>query len=169
MAENIDWILANRPKGTQALVWAHDSHVCRGEASDPEENYFLGECMGAHLSQKYGSDYRAFGLFTYQGKCRGTISYSNLTFTEFNLFTSPGGSLDAGLHHAATARNSPNLMLDLRPLKNNKDYRWMNIRRPVRYAGYVAEDYGFGGRYVIPYQFDGIIFIDTTSAAQGIR
>lgn len=57
-------------------------------------------------------------------------------------------------------------MLNLKPFKNeSEEFAWMNIKRPVRYIGYVAEDYGFGGRYQIPYQFDGIIFIDSSRAS----
>lgn len=35
--------------------------------------------------------------------------------------------------------------------------------------GYVAEDYGFGGRYVIPEQFDGVFFVEETTASQTIK
>ena len=40
----------------------------------------------------------------------------------------------------------------------------MNWKRPVRYVGYVAEDYGFGGRYRIPYQFDSVLLVDQSTA-----
>lgn len=165
MAENVEWILDRRGPDTKMIVWAHDSHINRGEADVPTHNYFSGQSMGAHLADKFGDDYRAFGLFTYQGSCRGTISYSDFTQVEFELFTSPVGSLDEGLHQLAMLKKSPLLLMNLGPLKNKG---WLNIQRPVRYVGYVAEDYGFGGRYVIPKQFDGLFFVDKTKASKKI-
>ncbi|MEO1032517.1 MAG: hypothetical protein AAFX55_13990 [Bacteroidota bacterium] len=35
-----------------------------------------------------------------------------------------------------------------------------------RYVGYVAEVYGFGSQYPIPYLFDGIFFIDNANSAE---
>jgi len=146
MADNVGWILDKRSRGKRILVWAHDSHVNRGEAAVPTHNYFQGQAMGAHLARRYGDDYVAFGLFTYRGQCRGTLSYSNFKQIEFDIYTGPTGSLDEGLHRVAQAIQSPLLMLDLRPARNPSEaFRWLTQQRPVRYVGYVAEDYGFGG------------------------
>ncbi len=170
MAENIEWIINQRKPGTKILVWAHDSHVSRGEAPEESANFFFGQSMGAYLSKKYGNDYYAFGLFTYQGSCLGTISYSDFTQKPFQIYTSPIGSLDAGLHRIALKLGKPHLILDLNPFKNDlPEYQWINTKRPVRYVGYVAEDYGFGGRYRIPFQFDSILFIDRSTAASKLN
>lgn len=165
MAENVEWILNQRGKDTKVLIWAHDSHVSRGDAPSLSANYFFGMSMGAYLSDKFDEDYKAFGLFTYQGTCLGTISYSNFQQLPFQIYTSPVGTLDQGLHLLAQKTRQPLLMLNLRPFKNDDpNYAWLNSKRPVRYVGYVSEDYGFGGRYRIPYQFDGILFIDSSTA-----
>ena len=165
MAENISWIKDKYYPGKKLLVWAHDSHVSRGDAKIAEHNYFNGNSMGAYLSKKYGDKYYAFGLFTYEGECTGTISYSDFTQVAFDLFTSPLGTLDEILHMTSNYIGSPYLMLDLRPYKKSKSFmNWMTQQRPVRYVGYVAEDYGFGGRYSIPYQFDTLFFVDKTGA-----
>jgi erythromycin esterase len=165
MAENIDWILTQRKPGTKIIVWAHDSHVSRGDAPDPESNFFFGQSMGSYLSKQHGDDYYAFGLFTYYGSCLGTISYSNFKQQSFDLYTSPEGTIDAGLHKISRNLNSQYLILNLKQFKNkSQEYAWINIKRPVRYVGYVAEDYGFGGRYRIPYQFDAVIYVDRSSA-----
>lgn len=167
MAENIDWILGQYPKETRILVWAHDTHVNRGEAVEPAHNYYLGQGMGAILARKYGDNYRSCGLFTYAGTCLGTISYQDFTRIPFTLYTSPAGSLEEGCHRVAEIQQQSNLILNLRAIKGKEvELAWLYQRRPVRYVGYVAEDYGFGGRYVIPQQFDGIIFIDRTTAAK---
>ncbi len=169
MAENVNWILSRMPPDTKAMIWAHDSHIARGDAEDPEANYFLGTSMGSLLSKKYGNDYLALCLFTHRGKCRGTVSYADHSYVEFDLFPAPMGSVEQGLHLSSQLLKSPILYLDLRKFrKEQKKTTWIRERRPVRYVGYVAEDYGFGGRYSIPHQFDGIFFIDQTSAAKGM-
>ena len=169
MAENVQWIVNQREPEAKFVIWAHDSHISRGDSKINDENFFLGESMGSYLSKEYESDYCALGLFTYQGSCLGTLSYSNFNLIEFDIYTSPEGSLDQGLHQISEDLNSNYLIMNLEPFKNDSEkFEWMNIKRPVRYVGYVAEDYGFGGRYSIPYQFDGIIFIDKSTAATEI-
>ncbi len=170
MAENVDWVLEHRPAGTRAMVWAHDFHVNRGEAAVAKHNYFEGKSMGSHLAKKYGEDYRAFGLFTYQGQARGTVSYSDFSSVECGIYTSPEGTLDQALHLATKSNRSKNLILDLREAqKSESDFQWLFIPRPVRYMGYVCEDYGFGSRHAIPHQFDAILFIDETTGSQLIK
>jgi erythromycin esterase len=170
MAENVKWIISQRSPSTRVVIWAHDSHVSRGDSKDAGSNFFSGQSMGSYLSKEYKSDYSALGLFTYQGKCLGTISYSNFNQIDFEIYTSPVGSLDEGLHQVSSNIKEGYLMMNLRPFRNDPSrYDWLNIKRPVRYVGYVAEDYGFGGRYSIPYQFDGIIFIDKSTAATKIN
>ena len=166
MADNVEWVINQRRPNTKVLIWAHDSHVSRGDAKEPTSNFFFGKSMGSYLSKKFKEDYKAFGLFTYQGNCLGTISYSNFDQVDFNLYTSPKGSLDEALHQVSGQMDEDYLLFDLRPFKtNHMEYQWLNQKRPVRYVGYVAEDYGFGGRYSIPSQFDGIIFVDKSVAS----
>lgn len=169
MAENVNWIIEYFSNGSPVVVWAHDTHVSRGEATRPEDNYFLGASMGSHLARQYGDAYRAFGLSTYQGTCRGTISYSDFTQIAFPLYTSPIGSLDEGLHQINESLAQPNLFLPLRSTTTNPLPRWLGEPRPVRYVGYVAEDFGFGGRHILPQQFDGVFFVDHTTASTKIE
>ena len=169
MAENVQWIINQRSPDTKAVIWAHDSHISRGDSEDADSNFFSGKSMGSYLSKQYKSDYCAIGLFTYQGSCLGTISYSNFNLIDFKIYTSPIGSFDEGLHQVSNKLNEDYLIMNLIPFKNDSaKFDWINLKRPVRYVGYVAEDYGFGGRYSIPYQFDGIIFIDESKAADKI-
>ena len=170
MAENIEWIINQRKPNTTILIWAHDSHISRGDNLDPGSNFFFGKSMGSYLSKKYGDNYRSFGLFTYHGNCLGTISYSDFTQKPFRIYTSPRGSLDDALNQLSNKMKRENLIMNLIPFRDDSpELEWINKKRPVRYVGYVAEDYGFGGRYSIPYQFDGIIFINKTSASNKIK
>jgi erythromycin esterase len=170
MAENIEWIINQRNPNTKILIWAHDSHISRGDNVEASSNFFFGKSMGSYLSKKFKEKYRSFGLFTYQGTCLGTISYSNFTQLPFKIYTSPNGSLDEALHQISNELGKKNLIMNLRRFKNNSpSFEWITRKRPVRYVGYVAEDYGFGGRYSIPFQFDGIIFIDSSQASNKIN
>ena len=170
MAENVEWIINQRKSNARVLIWAHDSHVSRGDATEAGLNFFFGNSMGAYLSKRFKEEYRAFGLSTYQGSCLGTVSYSNFNQVPFEIYTSPDGSLDEALNSISDRLNKQNLILNLRSFKNNSpEFDWVNRKRPVRYVGYVAEDYGFGGRYSIPYQFDGIVFIDKTKASSKVN
>lgn len=169
MAENVSWVLEQQPRKSRVIVWAHDSHIARGEASLAKHNYFNGQSMGAFLSKKYGNQYRAFGLSTYKGSCRAVKSYSDFTPVQFKIFPAPLGSLDKALHQAAFLNNNSYLTLDLRPLRKTSSFsETFSLPRPVRHIGYVAEDYGFGAKYIIPYQFDGIFFIETSTASTAI-
>lgn len=163
MAENVSWILDVYKPGAKMLIWAHDVHISRGEHPDSEMNIYFGRSMGAHLSKKYGKDYIAFGLFTYQGEYSCYVSYTNFTVTDCPLYVAPKGSLDEALHRVVLDKKTPALLLDLRKAKS---LDWLSRPVPVRFANHVNFEYGYWTRYSIPYQFDGIFFIDKTTSAK---
>lgn len=37
---------------------------------------------------------------------------------------------------------------------------------PLRFANHVNIDYGYWGRLAVPFQFDGLFFIDKTTSAK---
>lgn len=162
MAENISWILSRRRQGTKMVIWAHDYHISRGEDPVKENNIYNGISMGSHLAKKYGSSYKAFGLSTYSGEYWAQISYMNFKQLSCPLLPGPIGSLDEALHQIALTKKSPGLFLNLQDAKKLK---WLQQPIPMRFANHVNIEYGYWTRYSIPNQFDGIIFIDKTSAA----
>ena len=163
MAENINWILDRKDPDTKMLIWAHDNHISRGEHPDEELNMYFGISMGAHLAKQYGLAYKAFGMSTYQGEYWAQVSYSNFRQLACPLFPGPVGSLDEALHQVGLQKNNPILLLDLRKARS---LDWLSRAIPVRFANHVNIEYGYWTRFSIPYQFDGILFIDQTSAAQ---
>ena len=162
MAENISWILSRRKPGTKMVIWAHDYHISRGEDPVKENNIYNGISMGSHLAKKYGSSYKAFGLSTYSGEYWAQISYMNFKQLRCPLLPGPKGSLDEALHQIAINKKSPGLFLNL---QDAKKLNWFQQPIPMRFANHVNIEYGYWTRYSIPNQFDGIIFIDKTSAA----
>jgi erythromycin esterase len=162
MAENISWILSRRKPGTKMLIWAHDYHISRGEDPIKEHNIYNGISMGSHLAKKYGSAYKALSLSTYSGEYWAQISYMNFKQLSCPLLPGPKGSLDEALHQITTNKKFPGLFLNL---QDAKKLSWFQQLIPMRFANHVNIEYGYWTRYSIPYQFDGIIFIDKTSAA----
>lgn len=159
MAENIGWLLARRPPGIRMIIWAHDAHISRGESPGSLYNYFLGNSMGAHLARRHGDNYRAFGLSTYSGTYSATLNFQSRAMVTVTAFPSPGGSLDEALHRLAAEKKAPGLILGLR---QGRGQPWLIYPRPVRFIGYMASDYSYEAKMAIPYQFDGLIFIDET-------
>lgn len=163
MADNISWILNVYKPGSKIMIWAHDVHISRGDHPDSTANIYGGRSMGAHLSTRYRNDYRSFGIFTYQGKYSCYVSYTNFRVTDCPLYTAPAGSLDEILHRVALSKRTPALLLDL---GKARAMNWLVKPLPVRFANHVNIEYGYWTKYSIPYQFDGIFFIDKTSAAK---
>jgi len=162
MAENISWILSRRKPETKMVIWAHDYHISRGEDPVKENNIYNGISMGSHLAKKFGPSYKAFGLFTYSGEYWAQISYMNFKQLNCPLLPGPKGSLDEALHQIAINKKSPGLFLNLQEAKK---LDWFLHPIPMRFANHVNIEYGYWTRYSIPNQFDGIIFIDKTNAA----
>lgn len=163
MAENIEWFLSREDAKNRILIWAHDYHISRGDYSDNEYNMYGGLSMGAHLSKKFGRNYKAFAISTYEGDYRGMISYTNFNSVKCPLYKSPIGTLDEALHQLTPKKNAVGMILNLEKAREEK---WLTKPLPMRFANHVNIEYGYWTRYAIPYQFDGIFFIDNTSPAK---
>lgn len=164
MAENISWLLETRSPGSRIFIWAHDVHISRGDHPNQLLNLNSGISMGSFLSKKYGSLYKCFSLSTYAGEYLAMKSYTDFTKLNCPLFKAPVGSLDEALHRIAVAKKVQNLFL---PLPRAED--WLNTGLPKRFANHVSIDYGYWERVSIPYQFDGMFFIDKTTAAKSLK
>lgn len=169
MAENIRWLQTMRGPDARIIVWAHDSHIARSDHPDNRFNYHNGDSMGKYLSKIYGNDYRAFGLFTCEGQYSATISFTNHKVVPVDAMTAPRGSFDEALHHIAKQAGTNQLFLNLRPALALKNKAWLVQPRPVRFVGYATSDFDFGAVMSVPYQFDGVFFVDKTGASKKLR
>jgi erythromycin esterase len=163
MAENVSWILSIQPPGSKMLIWAHDMHISKGADPVRKNDMYNGISMGAHLAKKYGTAYKAFGLSTYKGSYWAQVSYTDFRMMDCPLLDAPRGSLDEALHRVSESYNNKLIFLDLTTARNEQ---WLIKPLPVRFANHVNIEYGYWSRYSVPYQFDGIFFIDSTSAAR---
>jgi erythromycin esterase len=167
MAGNISWILSTHKPGTKMIVWAHDVHISRGEHPVTGLNYHRGISMGSWLAREYGTGYKAFGISTYSGEYRAYPGYTDYSkWISCPAFPGPAGSLDEALHRVAVQKRSAYLLLSL---KDARQQEWLTAPLPTRFANHVSYEYAYWTRFSIPYQFDGIFFIDKTSAAKPFR
>lgn len=164
MSNNVAWYLERIDPGAKMVIWAHDVHISRGEHPQVENNLHLGVSMGSFLAKKYPADYKSFGIWTHAGTYRAYKTYAYRSLIDSPLFTSPRGSWEEALHQVSEIKRAPNLYFSL-----DRTQKWLNQARPIRFANHVSFDYGFWPRYSIPYQFDGIFFIDKTSSAKNLQ
>jgi erythromycin esterase len=167
LAANLDWSLATLAPGERAVIWAHDVHVSRG--GDPERSFNQGAQMGAFLRRAHGDGYRVFSLLTYDGAYTAARSFSNHRMAALEAFPGPPGSLEGILHGLLRPPGSVGWIVDLRAAREPNAGRWLWMPRPIRHIGYAAYDYGFEMTAVMPLEFDGVVFIDHTSASRLLR
>jgi erythromycin esterase len=166
MAANLDWALRTLTPGARAVVWAHDVHVSHG--GDPALSFNGGAQMGAYV-RRYGYGYRALTLLTYDGTYTATRSFSDHSMIEAEAFPAPPGSIEAVLHKLERPAPSVGWVVDLRPARTDDRGAWLRRPRPIRHIGYAAYDYGFEFTAVLPLEFDGVVFIDRSSASRLLR
>ena len=167
MAANLDWLLKTLEPGARAVLWAHDVHVSKG--GDPAVSFNGGAQMGAYLSKHFGYDHRAFTLLTYDGDYSATRSFTDHRMIQADAFPGPAGSLEEALHRLQRPPGSVGWIADLRPARAEPAGAWLLAPRPIRHIGYAAYDYGFEISAILPLEFDGVIFVDRTTASRLTR
>ena len=171
MALNLKWHLDRRGSDERVVLWAHDSHISKGQASTTEGNYFLSS-MGFYLNQLYGKDdYKSFGIMSYEGTYTATRSMwgGPRDLILVDAFPAPSGSLEEAFHRVSQRLETACFVMDLRPATSDSEGKMLLEQRPYRFVGYAAEDYGFSGSIEAVHQFDGIFFIDRTTGTRPLR
>lgn len=164
MAQNVAWIHEVYRPGVKMLLWAHDTHVSRGDHPIPDNNIYSGITMGAHLSKRYGPVYKSFGISSYEGAYLGFLNYQRYDKTySCPLIASPRGTIEEVLHQFAKTLKKDLLFLNL--AKGRKE-AWLSEPLYVRFANHVNMEFAFP-KYSVPFSFDGIFFIDQTTPAKG--
>jgi erythromycin esterase len=130
MAANMAWRLDQSPRGTKAVLLAHNGHVTRDSRGmfDPSV-VTMGQC----LAEQFGNDYLSVGMMFGQGSFQAIVDIEtgNPRLDEVSVDAPPDGSLDAALMEATTA---PALLLDTREL--TPDLRaWLEGPLVTREAG----------------------------------
>jgi erythromycin esterase len=166
MAENVLWLKKHFSQGKKMVIWAHDVHISLGQYSNNEHNYYYGRSMGSFLRKAVGDKYKSYGIWTYEGDYRAQLSYFDQTLMNCPMHDAPKGSWEEVLHQISCQQKAPGLIVDL---TGSREVDGLCRPIPVRFANHVNIEYGYWTRYVIPYQFDGVLFWDKTSSAKSFN
>lgn len=166
MAANIQWLLGRHGNNGRVIVWAHNGHVARDP--DPRLGIFQGNSMGAYLAAKLGESLRVFGLVSYEGTYRATVSAADRSFIEVQSVPAPLGALEEALHRIAVERRVGHLVAELRAGRTDPAGAWLLAPRPTRMIGYAAVDFDWEQMVILPRVFDAVVFIDQATASRGL-
>jgi erythromycin esterase len=145
MAENLKWLLSEVYANKKVIIWAHNSHVEKGEM----ENGYM-KSMGHFLMEQHLNNYYTIGLFAYSGVAyqfwtKKTIPINQIdnTFIEHRLI--------------ATGKHTP--FLDLSHTRKTPDNSWIfNLIH-----GYEVENGGIIN-FIPTKRFDAIIVCKESKA-----
>jgi len=160
MTDNIHALLDAEGPNAKMLLWAHNGHV-------QKSHYFELINMGSFLHAELAADYRAIGFAFNQGSFQAMDKERFLR--DHTVGPAPAEFVDAAL----AATGIPLFAIDImRVPADGPVARWMADTPPQRTigAGFDAEDELSAAMTADPRDnFDVIIFVDTTTAARGLK
>jgi erythromycin esterase len=161
MAENLMYLVDQAGSDAKFVVWQHNYHISR-EGPPAAIN------LGYALRRKYGDGYYALSLEFNQGSFQTRTLLTGNLLGDLKAVTLPPGPVGSLPWYLSRA-NVGNLMLNLRtPVDEPVVEQWLHAPQQVYYSNWVyserAEDYL--GEMNARRQFDGIMFIDTTTATR---
>ncbi|MBK7193017.1 MAG: erythromycin esterase family protein [Myxococcales bacterium] len=159
MAENLAWLLAQSPKGTRAVVWAHNGHVARRGFVD------FRPPMGHHLRARFGAGYLPIGFAFDHGSFQATAVTMDHghPVTEHRL--GPASELDVAAPF--TRVGSPIAIVDLRTPPRGAVADWLAAPHPIRDAGsgYASEE-AMTWPQALAQKFDALVYVRETTRAR---
>lgn len=150
MAVNVERILNDNPT-CKIVLWAHNEHISK----DPL-------AMGHYLYNRFGNEYYCIGFSSNKGKYTAGNSKRYSISTDNKLVKSITGSIDYNFSRAGSSV----FFLDLKYIpENDSDSQWLTKKMYFRTIGGGASDNQFHPASITG-KFDGIIFIDRTTATE---
>jgi erythromycin esterase len=148
MAENVDWILSQRPQGTKIVLWAHNGHVSRRTGS-----------MGGFLAERHKEDMVVAGFAFHEGRYTAVARGVGLRANDAG--PSGPGSIEYALHQVG----EPRVILDLRKVdKASPASGWLADPVDHRNIGALAIASAFSPNN-LPGNYDLLVFFDRTTAS----
>ncbi|HEV2735223.1 MAG TPA: erythromycin esterase family protein [Longimicrobiaceae bacterium] len=147
MADNITFLLREMYPDKKIIVWAHNAHIRHaGQAT----TYAPGNRMGTFVAERHRAELYTVGLYMYRGT---SASNSRQTMA---VTPHEAGSLESVLYR--TRRKYA--FVDLLGQPRSGGSEW--IFQPV-----TAKEWGQSAYRMVPRdQYDGILFVDSTSVPQ---
>lgn len=156
MAENVLWLTKQNP-GAKIVLWAHNGHIHK-------EHY--KECpfkpMGYYLAASLNDDYRTICFVTYGGNYTA-VSDKTLR-RDLVLIVPPKGSLEDSLKKVG----HPIALINLHEAKAAES-KCLKGEVGIRSIGAVEEESTSFLPYNLRNGYDGIIYIEKTTASQPIK
>lgn len=162
MAETLDYLMERRGPEAKALVWAHNSHI--GDARTTEMGRVRGEHnIGQLARERYGEDVALIGFGTHDGTVTAASDWDGEHQT-MTVNPSRRDSYERFCHDSGKAA----FLLDFTtssPLKKR-----LSKPQLERFIGVIyrpeTERWSHYSEAILPEQFDGYCWFDTTSALQ---
>jgi erythromycin esterase len=158
MADNVDAILARHPRGTRAVLWAHNGHVAY--------EYGAVENQGSHLRARHGKDYVVFGFAFGEGAFQAwDFQSSQGGLKEYKLGPPPAWDVSAPFR----ATGKPLVVVDLRNAPRGVVADWFAAPHPMRETGAgFGDEESMSGPQVLSRRFDAVIYVDKTTRARPV-
>jgi len=156
MADNLDFLLAERYPGKKVMVWAHNFHIQHRENVATRDDGSTGSTpttMGVWTARRHRADLYTVGLFMYRGAAAANTGQT------YAIGRMPAGGLES-IMHGAPWRYS---YVDLSKQKQTPETSWIFQTIPTMSWGTQPDP-------LVPRdEYDGILFIDTTHPPVYIR
>jgi len=163
MFDTLERLLESKGDGAKAVVWAHNSHV--GNARYTDMGIRRGQLnIGQLCRQRWGKQVSIIGFGTHTGTVAAAADWDE-PMQVMNVLPSRRDSYEILGHETGMSR----FLLDLREGHMDKRIREeLMAPRLQRFIGVVyrpqTEYWSHYSKCILPKQFDGYVFIDTTSA-----
>ena len=160
-AQNLKWILDHEGNDAKMIVWAHNTHV--SNASFEGVNH-----MGFNLKKWYGDDLKIFGFFFNQGGFKSIdLGVPSEGIHDFSVGPAP----EEIFEYTMAKTKIPLAAIDLGKIKYKRVvYDWFNKEHPTRHSGgWFNEKEPFYWPYNLAKAYDGLIYLDSTSAVVDIN
>jgi len=160
-AHNLKWIMEHEGNDAKMITWAHNTHV--SNASFEGVNH-----MGFNLKKWYGDDLKIFGFFFNQGGFKaidGGVPSKGIH--DFSVGTAP----EEIFEYTMAKTKMPLAAIDLSKIKDKGVvHDWFNQERGTRHSGgWFNEKEPFYWPYKLAEAYDGLIYLDSTSAVVDIN
>lgn len=161
MAENAVWHLDQEGTKAKMFIWTHNGHAVAPPGDE------LPHSLGSYLHEKYGKDFKTFGMLVGQGQFNAQDKYQqdNITAHTFGL------PLRASYEYIFQAIGLPRMLIDLQRL-SDEPYECLSEPRMYRSVGTMyaekAEEH-YWSEVSLPLSFDGIFYIQDSTPSQLLK
>lgn len=146
MADNVDFLVNELYPGKKVIVWAHNAHV---RHAGEESTYFTNPSMGSWIVARHRPELYTVGVYMY----RGTAATNGRQVYSVSIPAHERGSLESVLYRA----RKKYLFVDMLGQQRSPGNSWMFQPIP-------SHEWGTELQVMVPRdQYDGILFVDTTS------